>query len=129
MVKTLQVLSIKLLSIEVKYVMKGGSDMDTHKRLRQLLQEHKWSEYRLSKKCGLSESTLANIFKRNTLPSISTLESICAGFGITLSQFFAEGDMVEMTPEIKELFDLWAPLTVEQKNAVMQIIRAFNSDK
>ena len=75
--------------------------MDTHKRLRQLLDERGWTEYRLSKECGLSESTLANIFRRNTLPSISTLESICAGFGITLSQFFADGDMVEMTPEIK----------------------------
>ena len=73
--------------------------MDTHKRLRQLLDERGWTEYRLSKECGLSESTLANIFRRNTLPSISTLEAICAGFGITISQFFADGDMVEMTPE------------------------------
>ena len=54
--------------------------MDTHKRLRQLLDERGWTEYRLSKECGLSESTLANIFRRNTLPSISTLEAICAGF-------------------------------------------------
>ena len=40
--------------------------MDTHKRLRQLLNERGWTEYRLSKECGLSESTLANIFRRNT---------------------------------------------------------------
>ena len=51
--------------------------MDTHERLRQLLKERKWTEYRLAKKCGLSESTLANIFKRNTVPSIPTLEAIC----------------------------------------------------
>ena len=103
--------------------------MDTHKRLRQLLDERGWTEYRLSKECGLSESTLANIFRRNTLPSISTLESICAGFGITLSQFFADGDMVEMTPEMKELFDSWVSLTAEQKKAVMQMIRTLNSNK
>ena len=48
----------------------------------------------------MSESTIANIFRRNTLPSISTLETICDGFGITVLQFFAEGDMVEMTPEL-----------------------------
>ena len=101
--------------------------MDTHKKLRQLLDERGWTEYRLSKECGLSESTLANIFRRNTLPSISTLESICNGFGITLSQFFAEGDMVEMTPETKELFNAWVGLTLEQKQAVMQMIRAINS--
>ena len=57
--------------------------MDAHQRLRQLLDERGWTEYRLSKKCGLSQSTLANIFRRNTVPSISTLEAICDGFGCT----------------------------------------------
>ena len=103
--------------------------MDTHKRLRQLLEERGWTEYRLSKVCGLSESTLANIFRRNTLPSIGTLEAICNGFGITISQFFADDDMVEMTPEMKELFDSWVSLTVEQKQAVMQMIRTFHSNR
>lgn len=108
-------------------VKKGGEAVDTHQRLRQLLSDRGWTEYRLSKECGLSESTLANIFRRNTLPSISTLEAICNGFGITLSQFFAEGDMVEMTPELQELFQSWVSLTPEHKNAVMQIIRALNA--
>ena len=58
--------------------------MDTHERLRQLLAERGWSVYRLAVNCGLSESTLANIYKRNTVPSVDTLESICNGFGITL---------------------------------------------
>lgn len=79
--------------------------MDTHERLRQLLNERGWSEYKLAKRCGLSESTVANIFRRNTVPSIATLETICSGFGITMSQFFAEGDMIEITPELKELFE------------------------
>ena len=69
--------------------------MDTNQRLRRLLDERGWTEYKLSKVCGLSQSTLANIFKRNTVPSITTLEVICKGFGITLSQFFADGEMVE----------------------------------
>ena len=70
---------------------------------------------KLAKASGLSESTIANIFKRNTVPSVSTLEQICNGFGTTLSQFFAEGDMVEMTPDLKDLFDNWRNLTKEQK--------------
>ena len=95
--------------------------MDVHKRLRQLLNERGWTEYRLSKKCGLSESTLANIFRRNTMPSITTLEAICNGFGITLSQFFAEDEMVELTPELK------IALTPEQKDAVYHMINAFDN--
>ena len=73
--------------------------MDTHERLRQLLNERGWTEYRLAKNCGLSESTIANIYRRNTVPSIATLETICNGLGITMSQFFAEGDMVEIIRE------------------------------
>ena len=101
--------------------------MDTHSRLRQLMAERGWTAYRLAKESGLSESTLANIFKRNTVPSISTLESVCSAFGISLAQFVAESEMVELTPEWKELFDHWVSLTPEQKQAALQMIRAMNT--
>jgi len=103
--------------------------MDILKRLNKLLDQHGWTEYKLSKACGLSESTLANIFRRNSTPSIATLEIICRGFGISMAQFFAEGKMVELTPELKELFDHWVNLTVEQKAAVYAVIKAFDSSK
>lgn len=103
--------------------------MDTHERLRQLLNDRGWSEYKLAKRCGLSESTVANIFRRNTVPSIATLETICSGFGITMSQFFAEGDMIEITPELKELFENWVNLTPEQKKAANQMLKAMNNSK
>ena len=103
--------------------------MDTHQRLRQLLKERGWSVYKLAQKCGLSQSTLANIFKRNTIPSISTIETICKGFGITLSQFFAENETVELSPELKDLFDGWLALTPKQKAAVVQLVQTMNKDE
>lgn len=102
--------------------------MDTHARLQRLLRERGWTEYRLSKECGLSQSTIGNIYRRNTEPSIWTLETICKGFGITLSQFFAEGEMVELTPDTKELFDAWVNLTPTQKQAALQMLKAMNHD-
>ena len=63
------------------------------------------------------------------IPSISTLEAICTSFDISLSQFFAEGEMVELTPELKELFDNWVNLTPQQKDAVLQTMRAMNHDQ
>ena len=45
------------------------------------------------------------------------------------SQFFAEGEMVELTPELKELFDNWVNLTPQQKDAVLQTMRAMNHDQ
>lgn len=103
--------------------------MDTHERLRQLLNERGWTEYRLAKNCGLSESTIANIYRRNTVPSLATLEAICKGFGITMAQFFAEGEMVEINPELKELFENWVNFTPEQKKAANQMLKAMNKDK
>lgn len=102
--------------------------MDTHERLRQLLNERGWTAYRLAINSGLSESTIANIYKRNTVPSLPTLEAICKGFGITLSQFFAEGDMVELTPQLRELFDSWVNLTPTQKEAALQMIKAMSHE-
>lgn len=103
--------------------------MDTNERLRRLLEERGWTEYRLAKKCGLSQSTIANIYRRNTVPSIATLEVICNGFGITLSQFFADGDMVELTPDLKSVFDSWVNLTPEQKAAALQMLRAMDKSE
>lgn len=96
--------------------------MDAKARIRELMQERGWSEYRLAIASGLSQSTVANIFNRNTTPSVTTLESICKGFGITLSQFFAEGEMVELTQEQKEMFTAWSTLTKAQKDALHQLI-------
>ena len=101
--------------------------MDIHERLRHFLAERNWTEYRLAKECGLSESTIANVFRRNTLPSVPTIEAICKGFGITLSQFFAEGEMVEMTPELKELFDNWVNLPPAKKSLALEMMKALNN--
>ena len=102
--------------------------MDVLERLRQILDERGWTEYRLAKISGLSESTIANIFKRNTIPSLPTLEAICNGLGITLSQFFADGDMVELTPELKDLFESWVNLTPEQKDAAAKLLKTMCHD-
>lgn len=97
--------------------------MDARERIRSLMQERGWSEYRLAIASGLSQSTVANIFNRNTTPSVTTLEFICNGFGITLSQFFSESNLVELTADQKQLFDAWKSLSVEQKQLVFDLIR------
>jgi len=100
--------------------------MDINEKIKLLLKKRGWSEYKLAKNSGLSESTIANIFKRNTVPSITTLEAICTGFGISLSQFFAEGDVIDLTPELSEFLDSWVSLTKEQKAAVIQLVKTMN---
>ena len=107
---------------------KDGGAMDIHARLHQLLMERGWTEYRLSRECDLAQTTIGNIFRRNTMPSLATLETICKGFGISMSQLFAEEEMVELTPELKELFDCWIALAPEQKKAALAMLKAMNHD-
>lgn len=102
--------------------------MEIHARIKQLLAERGWTEYRLSRECGLAQTTIGNLVRRNTLPSIATLETICKGFGISMAQFFAEGDMLEVTPELKEVFDCWVSLTPDQKKAALAMLKAMNHD-
>ena len=89
--------------------------MKALERVQQLIDERHWTPYRLSKESGLPQSTVTNLFNRNYDPSITTLEAICGGLGITMSQFFAEGELVELTPEQKQFFNDWAVLSPEDK--------------
>lgn len=96
--------------------------MDVLGRITQLMEQRGWSAYRLCKESGLAQSTIAHIFSNGSEPTISTLEMICNGFGITLGEFFAEGDFVPLTSEQRELLDRWALLNGEQKQLVLSMI-------
>lgn len=98
--------------------------MDTKNRIRELMDERGWTIYELSKRSGLAQTTIANMWKRNTEPTIPSLRALCNGFGITLSQFFAEGDMVELTQEQKQFFNRWSALSAEQKDMLMNLVNA-----
>ena len=37
-------------------------------------------------------------------------------------------EMVELTPEVKELFESWVALAPNQKSAVLQVVKAMNSE-
>ena len=77
-----------------------------------------WSEYALAENSGLTQSTISTWRRRN-------LEKICSGLGISLSQFFQEEDSVYLTPDQKEILDLWAKLSPAQRTAVSQMLRSF----
>lgn len=96
--------------------------LDTNMRIQRLMAEKGWTEYRLAKESGLSQSTITNLFKRNTVPGISTLESICKGFGISLAQFFSENGFVELDAEQTKMFEKWKYLSPKQKTLIIDII-------
>lgn len=96
--------------------------MDVLGRIKRLMEQRDWSIYRLCKESGLAQSTLSHIFRKDSEPTISTLETICKAFGITLGEFFSDGECVPLTGEQRSLLDKWALLTPEQKELVLNMI-------
>lgn len=103
---------------------KRSGGMDVLEKLKKLQNERGWSDYRISKEAGLSQGTVSNVYKRNTIPNLFTLEAICKAFGLTLSQFFADNDMIELTPELKELFENWVRLPENKRDLFLQMIKS-----
>lgn len=93
--------------------------MTVYERIKLLLQQRGWSIYRLGKESGLSQSTLAHVFRKDSEPTISTLEMICAAFGITIAEFFSDGEFVPLTKEQREILNKWAQLNGEQKHIIL----------
>jgi len=97
---------------------------DVLKEITRLREKRNWSEYDLAKHSGLTQSTISTWYRKNQIPTIPTLDKVCRGLGITLSQFFAEGDdAVSLTPRQKELLDNWSALTETQQNLFIELFK------
>lgn len=96
--------------------------MDAQGRIKGMMVERGWTEYRLAKEAGLSHSTVTNMFKRNNAPTLPTLEAVCTAFGITLAQFFAEGNPLELTEEQQTLYTKWSSLSDRQRNLLLELM-------
>lgn len=71
--------------------------MDVLARITKLRLNRGWTDYELAKRSGLPQSTISSWYTKNMMPSVSSLENICKGLGISLSQFFLEEDSGEAT--------------------------------
>lgn len=84
-----------------------------------------WTEYQLAEESGLTQSTISSWYRKNTIPSIPSLEKICSAFGITLSQFFStEMDNFTLTTLQKELLKEAGRLTVSQQAALVEFFKS-----
>ena len=84
-----------------------------------------WTEYQLAEESGLTQSTISSWYRKNTIPSIPSLEKICSAFGITLSQFLStEMDNFTLTTQQKELLKEAGRLTVSQQAALVEFFKS-----
>lgn len=73
-----------------------------------------YTMYKLAKEAGIPYSSLNNIIHRRTCPTVGTLEKLCKGLNISLSEFFdfelypLKDD--SLTPEEDELINKYRAL-------------------
>jgi len=98
--------------------------MDILKRITELREIRGWSINHLAKMSEIPQSTVSNLYNRPNEPSISTLESLCKGFGISLAEFFnIGGESTILNDEQKSLLLEWSKLTEPQKQSIFSVIK------
>ena len=91
--------------------------------ITQYREDRGWTEYQLAERSGLPQSTISSWYRKKIVPTVPSLEKICAAYGVTLSQLFAEGEeSVALTDSQKKLLDHWARLSDEQQAVVFALI-------
>ena len=105
-------------------------EIDVVKRIKTLCAGRNWTSYRLAKESGITYSTLNSLLNKGITPSIPTLSKICEGFGISLSQFFADDEVVAtLTPEQHQLMAEWNMLCEENKLSAKKYIQFLRSQQ
>ena len=71
-------------------------------KITSLCEKRDINKYRLSQLSGISQPSLGRIMAQENLPSLLTLEKICTALGVTLSQFFQEGNSENLTEKTEK---------------------------
>ena len=97
-------------------------------RIRKLCEARSWTVYRLAKESGITYSTLSTMLNQDNVPTLPTLEKLCAGFGITLGQFFEDEDR-PVTPEQLCHLQRWIRLSPEEQRGIERYMDYLLSQK
>ena len=102
------------------------AEFDVLKRIDQERDARGWTDYTLAVNSDLTQSTISTWRSRNLQPNLASIEKICNGLGITLSQFFSEADGKELlNKDQQHILDLWNRLSPSQKASVAAMLESF----
>ena len=100
--------------------------MDILDKINKLRIQRGWSMYKLAEECDVTPSTIANMFARETLPSLTTLMAICKGLDLSLSDFFCESDEKADELDERDLLKNYRKLDPKTKKAVKQFLKSLS---
>lgn len=106
------------------FVMK---EFDSLERIKELCTERNWTYYQLSKVSGIAYSTLSTMINKHNAPTLPTLQKLCNGFGISLTDFF-EPDRSSrfLTKDQSECLSLFTALSPEDKRLALAYLKGLS---
>lgn len=84
-------------------------------RINELMAARNWTCYKLSSMSDVSLSSLNGVLKTPHIPTIYTLQKLCNGFGISISEFFSPFEQSSS----KDFVELYNLLDKESQNLVL----------
>ncbi len=98
--------------------------MDILQKITTLRKERGITEYQLAELSGLKQSTISSWYHKNVVPTTSSIQKICKGLDISLSQFFTENedDSIEFNSKQHEISNRIAKLKPNQIDALIAFI-------
>lgn len=97
--------------------------MDILEHIKDLQKEKKLSNYQLAAEAEVPQSTINNMFKRGTMPTMSTFFAICKALSITPSQFFNENaKSLILSGEETRIVQQYRKLSTKNKKIVDTLI-------
>lgn len=97
--------------------------MNVIEKIKQLLSERNWTVYRLAQESEITDKSIYKWMKGVSQPTVKAIFNICKAFGITPAEFFSEGNLIEVSDEIKCLYKDWTSLTKEEQAAIRALIK------
>ncbi len=95
-------------------------------RISTLRIERQWTEYELSQRSAISQSTISGWYRRELTPTLPMIEKICTAFGITLSQFFMNSENEDsFSEEQAAIKSAWCKMTNPQRKATIELLNSF----
>lgn len=94
-------------------------------KIESLRMERGWTNYELAKRASISQTAIRHWRDGEALPSLALLDAVCSAFEISLIDFLTDDEeKIALTPEQRELIDLWNQLSAEQRESVLRLMKS-----
>ena len=100
------------------------NEINPLERIQELCNERNWSYYQLAKASGIAYSTLNTMINKENMPSLPTLQKLCNGFGISITDFFEpDRSQAGLTEEQAQCITLYTALPSEDRKLAIAFMK------